>query len=379
MKKNYQASLLIFAILSAVLLYSFFKEDVEESPVVHADSSQPLGQPPRIEKQPAPQTGLPTTLIEPSHPGLVIHEEEVALSIDDKASYVPADEIYSASEPAGSIWHVLPRETDLYSLILNSADISDETVLSVSDVFAKCHNKPRGHSYVATLRMSLENEHGDARSNTYVQLWKSRDRKKDLPYRTMMYVKEPASALGMAFLRWHYTAEKEKMADQWLYLPHIGKNRRISVRTLSDSILGSDLTYGDVEERLVSSDHYQLVKASLLPDNQYGYIVEVKPKESDDLYSKQYYSFVRDADDWQSCRTENVRFFDQHGELLKIQNIEWQTNGSAWLWKKLAIENVQSNHRTLIELTKMDISIRLADELFTERAMKKSAYWLNLE
>lgn len=170
-------------------------------------------------------------------------------------------------------------------------------------------------------------------------------------------------------MRWGYLATAKKMADQWLYLPHLRKVRRVSVRDPGDSFLGSDLTYGDIENRSIEDDSYNLLKKQEKAGVEI-FLVEITPKEDDALYSKKI-SWYAKKSNWDSCVRVKTDYYDRQGNLLKKQNLTWQKIDKAWIWEKVMVENVQTNHKSLFTVTNVKVNVGLKDRVFTERALIK--------
>jgi len=374
MKSSHKFILLILVTTIIILLYKIWHEDeIKEDPdiIVNIFPSIEIDKSTPIEDKTGhdfPAYSEPDTISQDLDEDEAF-ENNNSLDLDTQ---IEREELINVQ-----LWQGLTNRENLYSLIMSSPDLSIIYLIKPSELFDKCYNKTRGDSYIATVNITLEDKNGNTKSSKYIQLWKTLNKKNNLPYRTMMYTKEPIDAMGTTFMRWNYAPEEGRLADQWIYLPVLRKIRRLSVRDLSDNFLGSDLTYGDVEERAIERDSYSLLKSSILPNGQHGFVVVAKPKDDGDAYSKKIYSFVKN-ENWSSCHTGNVRFYNQQGRLQKTQNIEWQTAGRAWLWKLMLIENVETNHNTLIELTDVDVKTNVLDTLFSERKMKDSDAWVHL-
>jgi len=185
----------------------------------------------------------------------------------------------------------------------------------------------------------------------------------------VLYTEFPPDARGTGFLRWAFTPEAEKNADQWIYLPVLRKTRRVSIRDPGDSFLGSDLTYADISGRSIDQDKHKLLTVDKKNGKEF-YVVESTPKESSPLYSKRVSWFSKE-DDLDSCVKVGIVYYDSRGDELKKQSLSWQKIGGAWLWKKVEVKNVQTRHSSLFEVEKAEVNVGLRDNVFTERALKK--------
>ena len=243
------------------------------------------------------------------------------------------------------------------------------TDVSGAEVVTHCEYKNAGEDNVSTLEIVLMDKDGKERKNVYQRLWKKGDGKSGVLDKMVLYTEFPPDAKGNGFMRWGYKAEEGKPADQWLYLPQSRKVRRVSVRDPGDSFLGSDFTYGDMDDRAVSADDHTLVKVDNIQGRAY-YVIESVPKESNALYSKRVSWYLKAAD-WEGCHRVRTQYYDRQGMLLKNARLSWQTESGSWAWDKVFVENVQNGHKSLFVVTDVNFNVGLKDREFTERALKR--------
>lgn len=102
--------------------------------------------------------------------------------------------------------------------------------------------------------------------------------------RTVIEFREPANVAGTRFL----TMEAGSGADnRWIFLPSLGKVRRIAASEGSGSFMGTDFSYDDISSADRDAD---LDVHTLLREENYNgkacYVIESKPKDSSYQYSK---------------------------------------------------------------------------------------------
>ncbi len=244
-----------------------------------------------------------------------------------------------------------------------------EELPSGHEIVSHCEYKNPGPDQTSVLSIILIDKDGNQRKNVYKRLWKFYQGKGGVFDKMVLFTQFPPDAKGTGFMRWGYVASSGKSADQWLYLPQLRKIRRVSVRDPGDSFLGSDLSYGDIDERSVDADEHQLLKIDNVAGREF-YQVESVPKESDALYSKRVSWYLK-ADDWEKCVRAKTDYYDRQGLLLKVANLKWQQVDGAWVWDKVLVENVQTRHRSMFGVTDVSVDVGLKDRQFTERALKK--------
>ncbi|MEQ6342736.1 MAG: outer membrane lipoprotein-sorting protein [Gammaproteobacteria bacterium] len=237
------------------------------------------------------------------------------------------------------------------------------------DVVKNCDFKNPGNDQRSKLAIILKDSSGSERKNVYLRLWKDYKGAEGVADKMILFTEYPPDAQGAAFMRWAFTRESDKNADQWIYLPALRKIRRVSIRDPGDSFLGSDLTYADISGRAWDEDEHKLIRIETANNNDF-YVVESTPKEKSPLYSKRLSWFLK-TPTWDGCIKARVDYYDKRGDLLKRQNLRWQKVGPAWVWDKVVVQNVQTLHSSLFEVTNVEINVGLQDSLFAERTLEK--------
>src|SRR3990170_1092498 len=167
-----------------------------------------------------------------------------------------------------------------------------EEAISAVDVVKQCYYKNAGDDQQTKLTITLKDKSGSEKKNIYARYWKNFQGKDDLSDKMLLITEYPPDAEGSKFLRWAYTRDSGKNADQWIYLPVLKKVRRVSVRDEGDSFLGSDLTYADIGTRAVDEDNHVFYKSDEPGSDKY-FLVESTPKTSNSLYSRRVLWFVK--------------------------------------------------------------------------------------
>ena len=252
--------------------------------------------------------------------------------------------------------------------ILNKSEAAES--LSGSDIVNQCDNKYPGENQKSQLSITLTDKSGHERKTVYLRLWKDNKGQNDIYDKMVLFTQYPPDAKGAGFMRWAYTQDKEKAAEQWIYLPSLRKIRRVSVRDLSDSFLGSDLTYGDISYRSVDADNHKLVRVDKDRDGREYFVVVSTPKEENPQYSKKI-SWYSKSEDMSQCVKIRVDYFDRKDVFLKRQLLKWQKVNDAWVWKKVFVQNVQTFHKSFFEVAKVKINGGISEDWFTERRLKK--------
>ena len=115
------------------------------------------------------------------------------------------------------------------------------------DIAKKLDEKERPQSVFSRISMVLTNSKNKSRENILVS--KSNNIGKD----QIIWVLEPKADRGISFLRKEYE-DKDNEIRMWL--PAFNKIRRINSNRMDDSFMGSDLSYEDLNSRVLSDNNY---------------------------------------------------------------------------------------------------------------------------
>ncbi len=245
----------------------------------------------------------------------------------------------------------------------------DDNEYSGVEIVSHCEYKNPGTDQTSVLSILLIDKDGNQRKNEYRRFWKFYQGEGDIVDKMVLFTQFPPDAKGTGFMRWGFTADSKKQADQWLYLPQLRKIRRVSVRDPGDSFLGSDLSYGDIDDRPVTADKHSFKTIAKVSGVDF-YVVESVPVDAGDQYSKRI-SWYAKTDKWEDCSRFKTEYYDRQGLLLKISQLAWQRVDGAWIWDRVLVENVQTRHRSVFQVTDVAVDVGLKDRQFTERALKK--------
>jgi outer membrane lipoprotein-sorting protein len=102
--------------------------------------------------------------------------------------------------------------------------------------------------------------------------------------RTVIVFQSPATVKGTRFLTIDNASGK---SDQWIFLPALGKVRRIASSESGGSFMGTDFSYDDMSlmDREVEEDTHTVLREETLA-GALCYVIESVPKDSDFPYSK---------------------------------------------------------------------------------------------
>lgn len=178
----------------------------------------------------------------------------------------------------------------------------------------------------------------------------------------------PADIKGTATLMVEHAGADDEM---WIYLPALGKVRRLSAANKKDSFVGTDLSYGDVVGYKVEEWQHKLVG-----EEEHGggacYVIESVPANpavaQNTGYSKRV-TWVR-KDNFVAARND---VYGPDGRLLKrIVASEIRQVGANKRWQPMLseAENLQTGHRTSIRFENFRADQNVPASLFTPKELE---------
>ena len=206
--------------------------------------------------------------------------------------------------------------------------------------------------------MTLVNDQGKTLERT-LQVWKQGREK------SAMVFLGPDDVRGTGFLT--IDREHQDTDDMWLYLPDLSMTKRIDSDQRHQSFMGSDFTYDDMGDREIDDYTWTLLRVETY-EGHHVYVVEAQAKDPQDEGYRKLVSWVRD-DVWKNVKIE---YYGLNGELTKVQtNSNIEKIGDYWTITRLEMDNVQTDHRTVVELTDIEVNPGVPDAVFTAEELPK--------
>jgi outer membrane lipoprotein-sorting protein len=132
--------------------------------------------------------------------------------------------------------------------------------------------------------------------------------------RAVIVFQSPANVAGTRFLTMDNASGG---SDQWIFLPSLGRVRRISASESGGSFMGTDFSYDDISslDRDVSLDTHTILREETLNGNP-CYVIQSIPKDSSYQYSKRI-SWI----DKSSFLIYKAEMYNRRGELIKLMEM----------------------------------------------------------
>jgi outer membrane lipoprotein-sorting protein len=132
--------------------------------------------------------------------------------------------------------------------------------------------------------------------------------------RSVIVFQNPASIAGTRFLTIENAGKDD---DRWIFLPSLGKVRRIAASEGSGSFVGTDLSYDDVssQDRNADLDNHRILREEKLRGAD-CYVIESTPKDPGYQYSKMIHYI-----DKANFVNYKIELYDRRGNQVKLLEI----------------------------------------------------------
>jgi outer membrane lipoprotein-sorting protein len=250
-------------------------------------------------------------------------------------------------------------------LLFSSSGWGEEPRLQ--EIIEKVHRLNNGiEDETAGVNFRTSNDDGIEKKSTHRLYWKNLHGKKGLANKFMLLTISPPNLRGEGFLVWQ--GQELKNSQGWLYLPELRQVRRIDLFSHAghhhnDSETESDLLFGDMANLLTGPGGRRAVGEETIQGE--AFLVIEEDTRLDDLAVKHRL--------WVSTQKgtiHKIEHLSREGKLLKTQWIEWQEINGVWLWKATEIHSNRSGHKTMIELSDVQINTGLSENLFTDNFLR---------
>ena len=222
--------------------------------------------------------------------------------------------------------------------------------------------------FTAKMTLIMTNNQGQERVRKLSA--KSRIQANSNDTEVIMRFDEPLDIKGTGFLQIEHSAGED---DVWIYLPALGKVRRMVSGNKRDSFFGTDFFYGDV--LLPAANRYShTFKGGEVIDGVDCHLIESTPItdqiRDDSGYSRKLIWLAKENN-----VERKVEYYDLAGSLLKTQTTydvqEVESAPQRWMPMRRKMVNHQTGHQTIFQYETFALDQKIPDSLFTTRNLQR--------
>ena len=174
------------------------------------------------------------------------------------------------------------------------------------------------------------------------------------PHNKLYRYTKPDSQAGIATL----TLPDNVM---WLYLPALGKPKRISMLTKDTSFNNTDFSYED----MATTPYAERFTPELIESAGDYYMLNLVPKSGKSNYSKIIAKINKEHG-----YAETMDIYDLKGKKFKEAVYRYEKVGKYWNATEVVMKDLEKNHSTKIVITDVKFDQGLSDDIFTVENLK---------
>lgn len=236
------------------------------------------------------------------------------------------------------------------------------------EIMQKVEDRDDGDNRTSDMLMVLIDKNNDERKK-YFKIF-SKDQGKDT--NTIMFIVEPANIKGTGFLTFDYD-DPTKDDDQFLYLPSLGKSKRIASSDKDGSFMGSDLNYSDMSSRKLSDYDFKLLKEIDLKGAK-CWLIESTPRSQavvdETGYKKSIFAVRQD-----NYVVTRIKAWTNEGDYIKLIDFDdLQLIEGIWVSMNINVVKRLGDsvvHKTDITMSHVKFNQNLDNDIFSVRRLEK--------
>jgi hypothetical protein len=246
---------------------------------------------------------------------------------------------------------------------LTAPAASEEAGAGVQEV-RECVERNAPHSVRGEGALERIDAQGDMKRYEASFFWKRDEQDRS---RFLVRIEAPPDERGSAFL----LLQREGGEDLFSYLPELGKVRRITSRTLSGSLFGTDFSYEDV---LLVQSAASRAGVERLPDAEVQgrpvHVLAAKPPpDSGSAYQRTVARIDRET-----CVLLEADLYGQAGKLARQVRVAFpdvEKHGTRWLPKKVVLQDLEEGTESRLVIDEAKWEAEIPDRFFSEAELAK--------
>ena len=252
-------------------------------------------------------------------------------------------------------------------LLVGQAAVGTAPGLTAEEVARQSANRETGRDSRAEMRMRLYDRRGRMRERVMTLLTRRSGGDGD---RTLVRFDYPNDIRNTALLVWEHPAEED---ERFLYLPALGRVRRISGNEKQESFAGSDLSYEDIGGRELADYTYAFANEDALWTAADGSVHEAWLLESRTTDPRADYprstSLIR-KDTLMMVHAEMLNRRNERAKIFDVTRVK-RIDG-IWTAVSLVVTNERDRTRTELDITSIRYNVGLTEEDFSRRALEQA-------
>ena len=246
-------------------------------------------------------------------------------------------------------------------LLIWSTSVMAEEAPAVDEIVNKTNLAAyyAGNDGKSNVAMTITDSQGRTRSREFTIL--RRDVEDGGPQEFYVYFKKPSDVRRMVFMV-HKFIDKDD--DRWLYLPALDLVKRIAASDKRTSFVGSNFFYEDVSGRAVTEDNHELLETT-----DTFYVLKNTPKNPDNVEFASFTMYI----DKKTFIPMKIEYLNKQKEKYRVvEALEVKDIQGFPTVTRSSVKDLMSGGNTVSEFTDIQYNIDLAEDIFTERYLRRA-------
>ena len=242
--------------------------------------------------------------------------------------------------------------------------------LSGREIAQRVYDRDDGRHVQQALEMILVDRNGRTRRRQSVLIRKEFG---DVD-KTAIILRSPSDLRGTGFMVFDYH-DQARDDDQWIYLPAMRRERRVSASKRGDNFLGTDFSYEDIKERTrlsLTDFDFSFVETKTVAGRDV-HVIQALPVDGAVAKTLGYGKILAtvDVDTWMYT---HLTYFDvalnplKETELRDVVDIDGILTATT-----IVCRNIKSGHSTTFRFSDVDYTTPVDDRRFTIAALRRGA------
>jgi hypothetical protein len=186
--------------------------------------------------------------------------------------------------------------------------------------------------------------------------------------RVMLKLAKPEKLRGAALL---YIEKKGDRRDLFVYLPAIGKVRRVTSRMVSTSMFGTDFAYEDFErlQGLTPDDFERRRLPDAEVEGQTLQVIETRPAED---YGSAYERAIAYVDR-ETCVPAKLELYERGDRLRKVLTVDRSRvtrEGEGWIPRIVRMEDLRDDTHSELVVEEIEVGKPISRKFFSQRELE---------
>lgn len=237
--------------------------------------------------------------------------------------------------------------------------------LKTADEIDACYraNHPKDSS-IQTISMHAKDRIGAVTTSEATMYWKRFD---DGFSKVLMRFARPAEMRGAGLLM----IEKEKRNDMLIYLPELGRVKRVTKHMTSASMFGTDFSYEEFErlQGIANKAPATRLEDSVAGDRS-AYVLEVRPDPGDSGYER-----IRTWIDKETCVALRAEFYERGDKPRKIMTADPSKvtrEGDIWMTREVLMQDKRDETETTMLVEEVEVGAKVHRKMFSQKELEQA-------